>query len=105
MNDDLPTRMPEPPPPVVTRVPRVFGPWGTLSYGIAAVASIITVLLMGFTRWIPPWYFIACAFMYVFISAGIICYGRIEANRDAKVFIHALKKKSEENKRAMRKMN
>jgi hypothetical protein len=105
MNDGLPTRMPEPPPPVVTKVPRVFGPWGTISYGIAAVASIVTVLLNGFTGWTPPWYFTSAAFMYVFISAGIICMGRIQSNKDAKFFIHALRKRSEENKNNTRWLN
>lgn len=101
MNEDhtRPKQLPQPPP--TTRVPRVFGPWGTLCYGISAVASITTVLLMGFTRWTPPWYFLMPAFLYIFISAGIICLGRIESNQEAKFFIHALREQSEENKRRM----
>ena len=88
-----------------TRVPRVFSIWGTACYGIAAVASITTILVMDFTRWTPPWWFISAALLYTFISTGIIALGRIESNRDSKFFIQALRKRSEENKRAMRKMN
>lgn len=91
------TRIPE--PKVTTKVPRVFGPWGTLCYGISAIASIAMVLLMGFTKWTPPWYFIMSAFLYVFISTGAICWGRIESNRDAEFFIRALRTRSDENKR------
>jgi hypothetical protein len=110
MNDDLPTQMPDQPPPLppppTTKVPRVFSIWGTICYGIAAVYSCTTVMLIGIIRWMPPWYIVSSAFMYVFISAGIICFGRIEANRDARFFIQALRKRSDENKqRRMREMN
>jgi hypothetical protein len=115
MNDGLPDQMPErPPPPHVklagprpprTKVPRVFSIWGTICYGIAAVFCITAVLLMGFTKWIPPWYFISSAFLYCFISTGLITMGRIESNKDAKFFIRALRQKSAENQRTMRKMN
>jgi hypothetical protein len=102
----LPDHMPLPLTPVpVTRIPRVFSIWGTLYYGVAAIASITVVLIMGFTRWMPPWYIISSAFLYVFISTGIICTGRIQANKDARFFIHALKKRSEDNQRKMRRMN
>lgn len=86
---------------ITTRVPRVFSIWGTVCYGVAAAYSIISVLLMGIIRYTPPWYFIMASFLYVFISTGIICYGRIESNRDAKVFMHLIRKRSEENKRCL----
>jgi hypothetical protein len=39
------------------------------------------------------------AFLYIFISASIICLGRIAANKDAKFFIQALRKRSDENRK------
>lgn len=84
-----------------TRVPRVFKVWGTICYGILAIASITTIMIMDFTRWTPPWWVITSALLYVFISAGIIALGRIESNHDSKFFIQALKERSEENKRRM----
>ena len=102
----LPSKMPSrPESPPTTKVPRVFSIWGTINYGVAAIASIAIVLCMGIFAWTPQWWAIMPAFLYVFISTGIICLGRIEANRDAKFFIHALRKRSEDNERAMRKMN
>ncbi|HWI70134.1 MAG TPA: hypothetical protein VNS88_17510 [Nitrospiraceae bacterium] len=85
-------------PPSMTRIPRLFGIWGTLGYGIAAATSITTVLVMGVFDWTPPWYLLMSAFLYVFISSGIIFLGRIEANKDAKEFIRTLRAKSKENK-------
>jgi hypothetical protein len=88
------------------RAPRVFGIWGTLAYGIASMGSICTVLSIAIFNRLPPWWIISSAFMYVFISAGIIFFGRIEANREAKFFLQALKRQSEINEmRQMRKMN
>lgn len=103
----LPASDPEQPPPAriphlhpTTKVPRIFGIWGTACYGIAALYSITVVLGLPF-GWKPPWYAVSSAFLYVFVSAGIIFFGRIESNRDARFFMQALKKRSEENKRRM----
>lgn len=84
----------------------MFSIWGTVIYGIAAIFSIVAVFLIAFFGWTPPSYFISVAFIYTFMSTGIICMGRIETNKEARFFIHALKKRSEQNKqRQMRKMN
>jgi hypothetical protein len=105
MNEELPKQMPPRPPPPTTRVPKVFGIWGTILYGIIAITSIAIVVIGGIANWTPPWFLIGTAFIYVFISAGLICMGRIEANKDARFFIRALRERSDDNKRAMRKMN
>lgn len=113
MSEELPKRMPsrlevETPPHMhphpTTKVPKVFSIWGTIYYGAIAIGSIVIVIIGGIANWTPPWLLIGAAFLYVFINAGIICLGRMEANRDAKFFMHALRKRSDENKR-MRKMN
>jgi membrane protein required for beta-lactamase induction len=108
----LPKRMPPRPeptlpplPPPTTKVPKVFSIWGTIYYGIIAIASIAIVFIGGIANWTPPWVLTGTAFLYVFVTAGLICMGRIEANRDAKFFIQALRKRSDENKRTMRKIN
>jgi hypothetical protein len=95
--------MPPRPTPIAiaTKVPRVFSIWGTIIYGISAITSIATVLIVGIADWSPPWWLTEPAFLYCFISAGIITLGRIESNRDARVFTRLLRQKSEENKRRM----
>jgi hypothetical protein len=97
----MPPRPTPPTPIVVTRVPHVFTIWGTIIYGISAITSIATVLIVGITGWNPPWWLTEPAFLYCFISAGIITMGRIESNKDARVFARLLRQKSEENKRRM----
>lgn len=101
MSEEPTERMPPPPTPLhaTTKVPRVFGIWGTACYGVAAISSIITVLIMDFSRWVPPWWYITATSLYVFASAGIICFGRIQANRDAHGFIVLIRHRSEQNKR------
>lgn len=79
----------------------MFGIWGTICYGISAIASIICLITMGFTGWVPPWYFLGPVFFYTFASTSIITYGRIQNNKDAKVYIRSLQRMSEENKRRM----
>jgi hypothetical protein len=96
---------PRPSPKATTKVPRVFGLFGTVCYGGAAVTAILVALSMAVFDWTPPWYMTASAFMYVFISSGIIFFGRTEANKDAKFFIHAIKERSEENKNKTRHLN
>ena len=92
-------------PRATTRVPRVFGIWGTIGYGISSIASITALLTMGFTGWTPPWWFLMPVLLYTFTSTGIICYGRIEANKDAKFYIETIKRQSAANEqRVMRKM-
>lgn len=104
--NDIPDKMPERPPPhPTTKVPRVYGLFGTVCYGGSAIVSIISVLSMGVFNWTPPWYIIASALIYVFTSSSLIFFGRIESNKDARFFIQALRKLGEENKRSMRKMN
>jgi hypothetical protein len=95
--------MPPRPTPIAiaTKVPRVFNIWGTIIYGISALTSLATVLIIGIADWKPPWWLAMPAFLYCFISSAIIALGRIEANRDARVFTALLRKKSEENKRRM----
>ena len=84
----------------------MFNIWGTICYSVSAVSSLIAILLMGIFKWTPPWYFLLPAFLYVFISSGIIALGRIQANKDARFFIRMLKRRSDENKqREMRRMN
>jgi hypothetical protein len=105
MSEELPDRMPPRLPlPPTTRVPRVFSTWGTVCYGISAITAITIVIAGGIFKWTPPWFLIASAFIYVFISSGLICLGRIDANKDARFFIKTLRQRSDENKR-MRKMN
>jgi hypothetical protein len=105
MNEE-PPRLPPPLPPVpTTRVPRVFNIQGTLVYAGCSFTAFCFMIAMGFGIW-PPWYVILPCLFYVFLSSGIIAHGRIEANKDARFFIHALKKRSQENKqREMRRMN
>lgn len=98
---DLPDKMPPRLLPPTTRVPKVFSVWGTVCYGIAAVFSVTQVILIAVARLTPPWYVTSIAFLYVFTSTGLICTGRIESNRDARFFMRALKKRSDENKRRM----
>ena len=97
----LPSKMPPRPVAITTRVPHVFSIWGTIVYGISAITSLATVLIIGIAGWTPPWYLTMPAFLYCFISAGIITMGRIESNKDARVFAHLLRERSEENKRRM----
>jgi hypothetical protein len=102
---ELPNRMPPRPAPPVTKVPKVFSIWGTMAYGISSITALAIITIRVFIDW-TPWYLITPAFLYVFISAGLICLGRIDTNKEAKVFIQALRERSAENKsRAMRKMN
>jgi hypothetical protein len=49
----------------------------------------------------PPWYILLPAYTYIFLSAGIIALGRMESNKDARLFVQMLKDRSEE----IRKMN
>ena len=102
MNDDLPSRMPPRPPPLppTTRVPRVFSIGGTIAYGGCAITALASLIAYGF-GFPPPWFITMSCLLYVFVSAGIIATGRIEANKDAKVFTRALRRQSEENKRRM----
>jgi hypothetical protein len=79
----------------------VFNIWGTIVYGISALTSIATVLIIGIANWTPPWWLTEPAFLYCFISSAIITLGRIEANRDARVFSRLLRKRSDINKRGM----
>jgi hypothetical protein len=102
MNGELPDRMPPRPPPT-TRVPHAFSIWGTLIYGSCSAAA--GFFMIDLVWIIPPWYVLLATFFYVFVSTGIIALGRVEANRDAKFFIEALKRQSEENKLKVRKMN
>jgi hypothetical protein len=114
MNDDLPSQMPPRPPPhpklagpmpPTTRVPRVFNIWGTIVFGGCSSFALAFMILIGFGI-VLPWYVVLPALLYVFVSAGFIALGRIEANKDARFFVQALRKRSEENKqRQMRKMN
>jgi hypothetical protein len=106
MSDELPTQMPpRPPPHPVTRVPRVFNIWGTLVYAGCSFTAFASMIAYGF-GWNPPWPIMLSALFYVGVSAGIIAFGRMEANKDARFFVQALRKRSDENgKRAMRKMN
>ena len=94
----IPRRVPprgceEPLPPHLhqtTKVPRVFSIWGTILYGIAAIASITTILVMDFTRWTPTTVVHPAAFpIHVHRHLGIIALGRIECNRDMLFFIRA----------------
>lgn len=107
---ELPNRMPPPPHaklagprplrPPTTRIPRVFNIWGTIAYGVASITAFASLIAAGF-GWHPPWFIIGVALFYVGVSAGIIAAGRIEANKDAKFFVQALRRQSEENKRRM----
>jgi len=107
---ELPNRMPPPPHaklagprplrPPTTRVPRVFNIWGTLVYAGCSITAFASMIAYGF-GWRPPGLIILPALFYVGISASIIAAGRIEANKDAKVFVRALRRQSEENKRRM----
>jgi hypothetical protein len=112
---ELPKRMPppphpklagpRPPRPATTKIPRVFNIWGTIVYGGCAAFAMAFMIMMGFGI-IPPWYIILPCLLYVFVSSGNIAFGRIEANKDARFFTQALRKRGEENKqRQMRKMN
>lgn len=108
MNEDLPSQMPPPPtplPPPTTQIPRVFSVWGTVIFFGCSATSFASMIAYS-VGWTPPWFIILPAFLYVFISSGFIAVGRMESNKDARLFIEAIKQRSEENrKRAMRKMN
>jgi len=111
MNDGLPHQMPPrpgpPTPPTrlhpTTRVPRVFSLPGTIVYAGCSLTALIFMIGTGFGLQ-TPWFVILPCLLYVFISSGIIAYGRIESNRDSKVYLRSLQRVSEANKR-MRKMN
>ena len=111
MNDNgLPSQMPPPPHaklagprplrPPKTRIPRVFSIWGTLAYSAFSIVAFASMIAYGF-GWRPPGLIILPALFYVGTSAGIITMGRIEANKEAKVFTRALSRLSDENKRRM----
>jgi hypothetical protein len=114
MNDDLPSKIPPPPHPKLagprprrpptTRIPRVFNVWGTLAYGVFSITAFASMIAHGF-GWTLPWFIILPSLCYTGISAGIIATGRMQSNKDARFSIQALKRQSEENKRAMRRMN
>jgi hypothetical protein len=90
------------PRPPRTRIPRVFNIWGTIAYSACAAAAFFFMIALAFGIY-PPWYVMLPCLFYVFMSAGIIAFGRMESNKDARSFIQALR--SDENQRAMRKMN
>jgi hypothetical protein len=107
MNEELPSQMPPRPPPptaVVTRMPRTFGVFGTLVYLGASITALTSMIAYGF-GWNPPWFIILSCIFYTGVSSGIIAMGRMQANRDAHFFIQALRPRSAENQRAMRRMN
>jgi Na+/glutamate symporter len=85
----------------MTRVPHVFPIYGTIVYAGCSITALACFFAIGIAHWTPPWYITMPAFLYCFISAGIITMGRIESNKDAKIFAHLLRKQSEINKRNM----
>lgn len=84
---------------VKTRIPRVFGIWGTIVYAIASITAFACMVALPW--WTPPWWIVLPTFAYVFVSAGIIAAGRRASNIEAREFMEMLKRKSEENKRRM----
>lgn len=82
-----------------TRIPRMFNAWGTLIYGVASLTALAFIISAPW--WTPPWWALLPTYAYVFVSTGIICWGRIENNRDNRLFIEALKHQSEINKQRM----
>jgi hypothetical protein len=105
MSDDGLPRLPPPlPPQPTTRIPRVFNIWGTLVYAGCSITAFVSMIAYGF-GWTPPWIIVLPTFIYVGTSSGIIAMGRIQSNKIASDTFVWLRQKSEENKRAMRKMN
>jgi hypothetical protein len=98
-SDGLPSSMPPRPTAIVTKVPLVFNPVGTIIYAIASMTAFACLVLSYW--WTPPWFVLLPTYLYVFLSAGIIALGRIESNKNASAFIDMIKKRSEENKRRM----
>jgi hypothetical protein len=85
--------------PPNTRVPRVFSIGGTIVYAIGSVTAVAAIIAKPW--WTPPWWVLLPMFAYIFVSMGIITMGRIEANKDARVFAQLLRKQSDINKRNM----
>ena len=98
---ELPSKMPQRPVPITVSVPRAFPVYGTLVYAGCSITALSCFFAIGIVHWTPPWYIIMPAFLYCFVSSGIITMGRIESNKNARAFANALKQQSEENKRRM----
>jgi hypothetical protein len=99
-----PTQLTQPSKAIMTRVPHVFSPVGTIVYIGCSVTCLAFMIGYGFGLQVP-WYIILPCIFYTAVSSGIIAMGRIESNRDARAFMVRIEQRSELNEQYRRKMN